>query len=130
MTVPVPTALPSTSSWSAVDWLDKTYTSEPAAADGTAQITLPALPDTDRWQLTHMVAGCTSAGASQMRLYIDDVADQNLRDGTSSGNFDVADWPMGLWIPPSRSLVAAWTSCDPGSVATLTLQAVIYRRTS
>lgn len=130
MTVPLPTTLPAVSSWSLVDWLDRSYTSDPAAADGTALITLDALADDTRWQLTHMVAGCATTAAPQMRLYLDSVANGNLRDGTSSGAFDVADWPGGLMVPPGRQLLARWTGCTPGDVAILSVQANIYRRAS
>lgn len=127
MTVPIPTAIPTTSAWGLFDWLDRTFQSAPAAG-GTATITLPQTADNERWQLTHMVAGCTSGAQTSMRLYLDGPANPNLRDGTASGNFDVADWPQGLWVPPSRALVAVWTGCDTGAVAYLTVQATILRR--
>jgi hypothetical protein len=128
VTVPVPYPLPVTTGWQVADWLDHPYTSAPADAGGVALIELPPLPDYERWQLTHMVVGCTSASDSQLRLYLDSVTNAQLRDGSRTGNFDVADWPQGLWIPPGRSLLARWTSCTPGAVATLTLQATIFRR--
>jgi hypothetical protein len=130
VTVPVPFPLPATSSWSVADWLDHSYVSDPAGSDGIAVVELPQLPDNERWQLTHMVAACTSTASTQMRLYIDSPATTNLRDGTSTGNFDVADWPQGLMLPPGRTLYARWDGCSPGAVATLTLQATILRRTS
>jgi hypothetical protein len=128
VTVPVPYPLPATSGWQVADWIDQRYTSAPAGADGIALVTIPTLPDSERWQLTHMLCGCTSSTVTQMRLYLDDVANANLRDGSSSGNFDVADWPQGLWIPPGRGMVARWFGCSAGAVATLTLQATILRR--
>lgn len=128
MTVPIPVQLPVTSSWQVADWLDRSYMSNPAGLDGTATLTLDALADNERWQLSHMVAACTSTAATRMRLYLDTITPANLRDGTSSGNFDVADWAAGLWVPPGRTLVAQWTGCDTGAVGTLTVQATIYRR--
>lgn len=130
MTVPLPSPLAVTSGWQVVDWLDRSYVSGPAGTDGTAVITLPALADNERWQLTHTVIGCTSTTATQLRLYLDSAANTNLRDGSSSGNFDVADWPQGLWIPPGRTLIARWAGCSAGAVATLALQAAILRRVS
>lgn len=129
MTVPVPYALPVTSSWGLVDWLDRTYTGA-ADATGVALITLDQLPDNERWQLTHMVAGCATTAAPSMRLYLDQVANGSLRDGTSTGAFDVADWAMGLMVPPGRSLLARWTGCSAGDQVFLTLQANILRRSS
>lgn len=127
MSVPVPYALPVASAWSLVDWIDGTFTAT-AGTDGVALITLDPLPDTTRWQLTHMVAGCASAGKTVMRLYLDSVANAALRDGTDAGNFGVADWPMGLMVPPGRSLLARWTGAGPGDQAFLTLQANVLRR--
>jgi hypothetical protein len=127
MTVPVPYSLPVSSSWQLVDWADKTYTGT-ADAGGVALVTLDPLPDFERWQLTHMVAGAQTTAAPQMRLYLDQVANASLRDGTSSGAFDVADWPAGLMVPPGRQLLARWTGCNPGDPVFLTLQANIFRR--
>lgn len=129
MTIPLPQPLPVTSGWQVVDWLDRSWTSDPAGADGVATITLPALPTDERWQLSHAVVGCTSSAATRVRHYLDGVSNGNLRDGSSAGNFDVGDWPQGLWIPPGRALISRWTGCDVGAVATLALQATILRRT-
>jgi hypothetical protein len=127
MTVPVPYSLPVSSSWQLVDWADKTYTGT-ADASGVALITLDQLPDYERWQLTHMVAGAATTAAPSMRLYLDSVSNGCLRDGTSAGAFDVADWPAGLMVPPGRQLLARWTGCNPGDPVFLTLQANIFRR--
>lgn len=128
MTVPAPYPLPVSSGWQIADWIDQQFTSPPAGADGIALVTLPQLADDERWQLTHMVCGCSSTSPTQMRLYRDDVANQNLRDGSNSGNFDVADWPGGLWIPPGHSMVARWSNASTNAVAYLTLQATVWRR--
>lgn len=130
MSLPVPYALPVTSGWALVDWLDRTYTGT-ADATGVALVTLPTLPDNERWQLTHMVIGAqTTAAKTPLRLYLDSVANGALRDGTDRGGFSVADWAMGLMIPPSRALLARWTGLNPGDPVFLTLQANILRRMS
>jgi hypothetical protein len=128
VTLPLPTPLPVVGGWRAVDWLDRSYVSDPAGVDGVALLTLPTVPDGERWQLTHMVASCTSTADTEMRLYLDAVADRNFRDGSPTGNFDVADWPMGLWVPPGRTLLARWTGATAGARGTLTVQAVILRQ--
>lgn len=129
MTVPLPQSLPSSTGWQVVDRIDQTYASSPAA-NGLATITLPQLDTATRWELTHMVAACTSSTASGMRLYFDTVGPAGFRDGTDSGNFDVADWARGLFIPEGRTLIAQWSSCSTGAIATLTLQADVSKRTS
>lgn len=130
MTITLPTPLPAVDSWGLSDWLDQSYSSPPASG-GVATITLPQLADNVRWNVTHMVIGCTgSAGPTSLRLYLDTVSNGNLRDGTDKGNFSVADWPRGLMIPPSRSLVAVWTGASDGAVGILNVQAEIWRRSS
>lgn len=130
MTIPLPQPLPTTSGWQLVDWLDESFTSAPAGTDGVATITLDQLPTDTRWQLTHMVAFCQSAAAPQMRLHLNSVGPTCLRDGTNSGTFDVADWPMGLMVPPAVSLLARWTGCAAGDAVFLTVQANILRKVS
>ncbi len=82
----------------------------------------------ERWLIDHMVIHCPGSPASQLRLYDTQVAPRRLLDGSAAGAFDVADWPAGLRIGPSRWLVAQWTGCVDGSVASLTVQARVYRR--
>lgn len=126
MSVPLPQPLPSTGGWALSDWLDQSYTSAPAAG-GLAMITLPQLAYNERWLLTHMVVGCTSSTSTSLRLYRDNVANPNLRDGSANGNFDVADWSPGLKLPSGASLIAVWSGASDGALATLTLQADVYR---
>jgi len=123
----VPTFMPAATSWQVVDWMTTTYTSAPAAG-GTATIELDQLETGEMWLVDHMVAQCTSSTATVMRLYADSVAPRYLRDGTDTGNFDVADWPAGLLVRPSSSLIAQWTGASDGALATLTLQARVMRQ--
>lgn len=122
----LPQPIASSSQWQLVDWVDNSYTSA-AAAGGLATIQLPQLAYNERWQLTHMVIGCSSSATTTLRLYLNTVANGSLRDGSPAGNFDVADWTAGLMIPPSSALIAQWAGCSDGSVATMTLQANLYR---
>jgi hypothetical protein len=128
VTLPLPVPLAVTSGWEVVDWLDRAYPSDPADANGNATVQLSPLADNERWQLSHAVIRCTSTTVTQLRLYLDSISDNGLRDGSDKGNFDVADWAMGLWVPPGRALLARWTGCSAGAVATITLQATILRR--
>lgn len=124
----LPQPLSSTSGWQVNDWIDRSWTSQPASG-GIAEIDLDQLPADTRWVLTHMVVGCTSTSTTSLRLYLDQVANNALRDGTDAGNFNVADWAPGLMIPPSRTLIARWSGCSDGAIATLTLQATVLRLT-
>jgi hypothetical protein len=123
----LPTFTAPASSWQLVDWVDRTYSSTPAAG-GLATITLDQLPPTDMWLLDHMVVQTTSSTPTVMRLYADSVDPRYIRDGSDHGNFSVGDWYSGLVCRPSVSLVAQWTGCSAGAIATLTLQARVMRR--
>ena len=130
MTVLLPQPIPSTSGWQLVDWLDDSYSSAPAGSGGTATITLPSLDTVTRWQLTHAVAFCSTTANPAMRMYLSSTVPNQLRDGTDAGKFAVADWPMGLMVPPAQNLIAVWSGCNAGDVATLNLQANIFRLVS
>lgn len=127
MTIVIPTPVPSASSWQVVDWLDASYSSDPATG-GVAMLEVPQLPDTDRWRLTHGVVGCTSTATTSLRIYLTSVTNGNLRDGTDKGNFSVADWAPGLMIPPGRSLIVVWNGASDGAVGWLNLQAEVLRQ--
>jgi hypothetical protein len=125
----VPTPVGGTATgWAVVDWLDNSYSSQPAAA-GVATLQLPQLDPAVMWALSHMVCSSTSTSSTQLRLYLDSVGPQRFRDGSDRGNFDVADWPApGLLVPRGSALVAQWTGCSAGAVGTLTVQGQIMRQ--
>lgn len=127
MTIVLPSALPSASGWQLADFLNLQLRSAPAAA-GQAQIDGRQLGPDEMWFLDHMVSDCDSSAQTTLRLYESVVDRQRLLDGTSTGNFDVADWPAGLQVRPSASLVAVWVGASTGARGVLTLQGRILRR--
>jgi hypothetical protein len=130
MTIPLPTPIPSNSGWQLVDKIDRSFKSTtPAGSTGLVTVTLDQLDTATRWVLTHMVASCTSTSATAMRLYFGSVAVNGFRDGTDRGNFDVADWPAGLFVPAGTQLIAQWSGASTGATAALALQADVYRLT-
>jgi len=117
----------SAAGWGLFDFRTVAATTDPAAG-GTAVVTLPQLAFDELWLIDHAVVSCTSVAGTDVRWYSDSPTPANLLDGSSSGNFDVADWPAGLQLQPGTSLVAVWSGCDDGAVGTLTVQARIMRR--
>jgi hypothetical protein len=113
-------------SWQLVDWLDASY-KVTAGADGVATFTCPQLDDVTRWRITRAVVASTSTASTKLRLYLDAPALSTLRSGSDSGDYDEADYPAGLMIPPTRALVAQWTGGNPGDTCYLNLQAEIMR---
>lgn len=129
MTVPVPYSLPTSAGWQLVDKLDKGYASSRPAAGGLITIDVGQLDGSTRWVLTHAVTSCTSTSATLMRLYFGSVNPAGFRDGTDAGNFNVADWSPGLFVPEGTDLIAQWSGCSDGASAALALQVDVYRRT-
>lgn len=124
MTAPLqlPVPLATASGWQLYDYREVSLTSLPAGADGTATATGPQLDPGVLWLIDHGVADCDSTTTTELRLYSGMVGRRFLLDGTGSGNFSVADWPNGLQLGPSRSLVAVWSGATTGATGVLTLQ--------
>lgn len=127
MTVVLPASLPASSGWTLVDFRDVRAQAivDPA---GVATIELEQLAGDVTWLVDHAVVACASAAGSQMRLYASVVSDRTLLDGTSRGDFDVADWPAGLRVGPVTALIAQWTGATPGATATIALQVRVLRK--
>ncbi len=128
MGVTLPYQLPVAGGWSLVDFRELQATSD-HAADGVAIATLPAVPPDELWIVDHAVVACSSTTDTEARWYNDAPDPRNLLDGTSRGNFDVADWPAGLRLQPSRTLVCVWAGASVGAVGTLTVQLRVMRHT-
>jgi hypothetical protein len=122
----LPVQLPTAAGWQLTDYLELTISS-PAAAGGTATATGPQLDGGELWLIDHMVCYCTASN-TVLRLYGGQVTPAALLDGSSSGSFDVADWPAGLQLQPTRQLLAVWSNAADGARGTLTIQARRLRR--
>lgn len=128
MTIPLPQPIPSASGWQFSDWRPIKATSGPASSAGVATITLDPVPDTEQWLLDRAIVQCTGVAGPLARVYEGNVNATSLLDGSNTGRFDVAEWPNGLLVRPSTSLVIQWTGCDVGAVATFRAQARVYVR--
>jgi len=121
----------SATGWQLVDYQSGAAASfhTQAAAGGVCSVQLDQLDDTELWLIDHAVVYCTSSTPTSLRLYSDAIDPGRLLDGSSDGNFDVADWPGdGLQIAPSTSLLAVWSGASDGAVGTLNLQLRVLRR--
>lgn len=124
----LPQSQPATSAWQLSDFLRINLQSAAAGVNGLAVLDAGQLPSDELWLIDHAVISCTSANDTTLRLY-ESVADPlRLLDGSDRGNFDVADWPAGLQLHPSTSLVAVWAGATPGARGVLTLQGRKMRR--
>lgn len=125
--VHLPTALPQAGAWQVADWRTIQRASAPAAA-GVASIEFPQLSSDEQWLIDHVVAQCASTKATSLRLYDTTVGVGGLLSGTTNGNLNEADYPSGLLLRSSSSLIAQWTNASDGAIGTLTLQARVLRR--
>jgi hypothetical protein len=115
------------SGWGLSDWR-QIRLSATADASGVATIDCGQVDPFTQWLVDRLVVQSTSAAASAVKLYDSSVAPAQVLDGTASGNLNSADYPQGLLIRPSASLIAQWTGATAGAVCTLTAQVRIFRR--
>ncbi|WP_154793308.1 hypothetical protein [Occultella kanbiaonis] len=98
------------------------------AVGGACELRLPEVEQDELWLIDHMVAACDSTTPTSVRLYESSVDPLALLDGSSAGNFDVADWPAGLQVRSTQFLIARWDSASDGARGTLTVQLRSLRR--
>ncbi len=123
---PVGAAVP----WSLYDFRQRQLDSAPAGGDGICEVELPQTPQDELWLIDRIVVQCSSAAATEARLYLDLVDSTRILDGTRSGNFDVADEAAAIQLPGASTLICQWTGADPGAVARLRIQASVMKRAS
>lgn len=125
--VQLPVQLPVASSWALTEYRTRSVSAN-ADASGVAQVDFGQLRDDEVWLIDHAVVICSSSTPTQLRWYTGSVSPYNLVDGSSAGDFDVADWNAGLQIPTSSTLIAQWTGCTPGALAVCSIQFRVLRR--
>jgi hypothetical protein len=117
--------------WQFVDWRPIKAKSQPVVVTGpyagTATITVP-VPDDELWLIDRAVIQCTSPNKTTLRLYDSAVDPLQLLGGSSFGTFDEGEWNGGLLLRPSSTLLAVWSECQAGAVATIRAQTRIFRR--
>jgi hypothetical protein len=110
-----------------VDFLRLRLMTGPAAG-GLATAEARQLEDGELWVIDRAVVSCSSLTRTTLRLYESAADPGRYLSGSSAGNFDEADYPAGLQIPPSTSLLAVWAGASDGARGTLALQGRILRR--
>lgn len=128
MTAPYPLQT-TASQWTLTEWLPIARASAPAGADGVALVDFGQLPDDVQWLIDRAVVSCTSTTPTAVRFYDSSRTPTQLLSGSASGNFDEADYPPGLLVRPSTTLLAVWTGASVGAVAHCRLQVRQFRRT-
>ncbi len=118
----------SATGWTLTDYIPAGRGVSEAAAGGSCSVLFDQIDPNELWLMTHAVISCTSSTPTSCRWYVDGIDPGRLLDGSDSGNFDVADWPMGLILGPSTALLVVWDGASDGAIGTFTLQAHVQRR--
>lgn len=123
----LPVSVGAVGGWQWVDFLNLRVMSQPATG-GRAWIDCGQLDPAELWLIDHAVVACGGESAASVRWYEDAEDPLRLLDGSDAGNFGVAEWPSGLQIRPSTSLLVVWSNVDDGAVGSLALQGRKMRR--
>lgn len=128
MSVILPGQQPTAKGWQLAEYRTDRFSTEPYAGTGPLTLECPQLASDEMWLIDHAVVACNSVTPTEIRWYDGSPDPKWLLDGSSAGNFDVADWPAGLQIQPARSLLIVWEGASPGAFGAVTLQLRVLRR--
>lgn len=87
---------------------------------GRAEVSTAKVPPGQTWKVNR-IAVASQSDAPEARVYIGDEANRNLRDATSMGEADSADYPRGLTVPQGEMLRIVWTGGVEGDRCTANL---------
>lgn len=105
------------------DWVG----ADEADAAGVASIDMPGPNAGQVLVIERIVVVTNSVLDSEARVYVvspnqEQVTDADLRDGSSTGNLDTADFSRAIRIHAGRALRVRWTNMTVGAVARVTVQ--------
>lgn len=123
----LPTSTAPGAQWQLYDFKQVTLTSEPAA-EGRALVQHGPVPQDELWLIDRMVVSSDSITDTSAGVYVDTVDPGRAIDGTTVGNFDVADLAAPIQLAGGVALVCAWDNAAAGAVGTLRLQYQVLRR--
>ena len=113
--------------WQLVDFLRLRLRSDPAVG-GVAALDFGQLDPGELWLIDRAVISCDSTSRTAFRFYEDVVDPLRILSGSSTGNFDEAEYPGGLQVAPSTSLVAAWVGASNLARGVVSIQGRILRQ--
>jgi hypothetical protein len=102
-----------------------------ADSTGTATFTCDPVDSPYFWRVERMtsyVIGTVPSGALLLIYEGPTMTPLQIRDGTSSPSFDVADEMSPITIHPNCQMIAQWTGLTPGTTAYISIQHQLWRR--
>lgn len=120
----LPSQSSATSQWKVWDYRSAQLLS-PAAAGGLArcEMTTP-VPDNELWFIDRLLVQSNSVARTTAFIY----ANERVIDGTSAGNFNVADMSTPHLLKGTELLAAEWVGATAGAIAQLYVQYTVLRR--
>lgn len=124
----LPQASAVASRWQVWDYRKPVTRSNVPAAGGTCFAQLPPVPDDELWFVDRIRVMSDSTTATVAYCYsgTPDV-DDNVEDGTLTGNFDVADNASPMALLPTEQLTVVWTGASDGTIGRLRAQITVMR---
>lgn len=104
------------------DRYSRTVTTPAADATGIIQATFAPVGAGRLWLVERIVVSCTSSSVTAAAFYVDQVAPDALVEGTSAGNFDIADENSPLVVDALSSLIVRWIGASAGATGTCRVQ--------
>lgn len=99
----------------------RTVTTKPAAG-GLATGQFQQVQAGRIWLVERIVVWCTSSSPTAAVFYTDTVQTASIVEGTSAGNFDIADENSPVVVDALSSLIVQWTGASNGAVGTARVQ--------
>jgi hypothetical protein len=126
----LPQATAVASRWQVWDYAKKVVRSNLPAAGGKCSAQLPAVPGDELWFVDRIRVMSDSTTPTIAYCYsgTPDV-DDNVEDGTLTGNFDVADNASPMALLPTEQLTVVWTGASNGTIGRLRVQITVMRLT-
>lgn len=125
MWLPVSTA--SAAAWVLWDFRQETLSSDPADA-GSCSVQLGPVPQDELWLIDRMVVSSDSAADTTAGVFLDTVDPTRAIDGTTVGNFDVADLASPIQVPGGTTLVCAWQGASDDATGVMRVQYQVMRK--
>lgn len=89
---------------------------------GVIEARLGPVPAGFQREIERMTIVSDSSSVTTFRLYVDRVVPENLRSGSTSGNFDEAEYDPAIELAGGETLILRWTGASAGAVGSSTIQ--------
>lgn len=92
------------------------------AAGGAMEAVFGPVPQGTAWLVERVLVITNSATPTTCFIFLGEARDQNLIEGTNSGNLDVADEASPIMVPGNTELRVRWGGASDGAIGTCRVQ--------